>query len=93
MNKQIQIDGELFWNIYEYFFGEDAPDGWQADEIRVGLERKIDKMLDREMFTRYKRALLSSERELWRKKYLERRGVLPDFISDTEQRTEPPEET
>lgn len=37
MSKQVQIDEGLFWSIHDYFFGEDAPDGWQADEIRAEL--------------------------------------------------------
>ena len=90
MSKQVQIDEGLFWNIHDYFFGEDAPDGWQADEIRAELNRKIDKMLDRAVFTRYKRALTSSEREHWRREYLDRRGVLPDFRTDSEGKNQPP---
>lgn len=35
--KQIQIDFELFNDMYDYLFGEDAPDGWQSDDIRRQL--------------------------------------------------------
>ena len=84
--KQIQIDEELFRDVLGYFFGDEAPTGWEADEIRRQLEDKLEKLISRELFTKYKRAATPSEREQARKEYLDHKGVLSSFRSDTEVR-------
>lgn len=84
MSKQIQIDEELFRNLLEYFFNENATNSYQADLIRQQLNDKLDKLIARELFTKYKKAVSSAEREKYRKEYLEHRGISSKFISDTE---------
>ena len=54
MAKQIQIDKELFDDLIDYFWGEDFPEGWFADEIRGKLNAKLEKMLAWELFSQYK---------------------------------------
>lgn len=81
---KVQIDEDLFRDILEYFFGDEFPTGLGADEIRKQLEDKLEKLISRELFTKYKRAATPSEREQARKEYLDHKCILPSFRSDTE---------
>lgn len=45
------------------------------EEIRQGLEQKLDAMLNRQLYFRYKTAPTEEEREQARQEYLDRRGV------------------
>lgn len=86
MGKQVQIDFELFCDILDYF---EVGGKWQgseflADEIRKGLNDKVNKIIARELFSRYKRTPTGVERETARQEYLNHRGVFDDFRSDEE---------
>lgn len=52
----IQVSEELFCNLIDYFFTDEIPQEWQADEIRQQLNEKLDKLISRELFTKYKRS-------------------------------------
>lgn len=84
MSKQIQIDWELFRDLIDYFFSDGAPEGFEADEIRKKMSEKIDKIINRELFTKYKRAPSGAEREVARQAYLNRRGISKSFRTNTE---------
>lgn len=84
MPKQIQIDKELFDGLIDYFWSEDFPRGWFADEIRRKLNSKLDKMLARELFSQYKRSPTGEEREQARKAYLNHKGITASFRTDSE---------
>lgn len=84
MKKQIQIDFSLFCELYDYFFGENAPTGYAAEEIRKQLEDKADKIISRELFSRYKRTPTGAEREQARQEYLNHKGIHKDWRSETE---------
>lgn len=86
LGKSVQIDTQLFLSLYNYFFGDDAPQGYEADEIRRKLQEKVNKLIDREIFTQYKRASTPQEREEYRQRYLDRKGILRDFRTDVEQK-------
>ena len=45
------------------------------EEIRQGLEQKLDAILNRQLYSRYKTAPNEEEREQARQEYLDRRGV------------------
>lgn len=45
------------------------------EEIRQGLEQKLDAMLNRQLYSSYKTAPTEEEREQARQEYLDRRGV------------------
>ena len=85
MPKNIQINYKLFCDLCNYFFNKDAPQDFEADEIRKQLNEKIEKIINRELFSKYKRTPTGVEREQARKEYLEYRGILEDFRTDTEQ--------
>lgn len=86
MPKQIQIDFELFRDILDYFYNhydehESEPD---FNDIYEKLSEKVEKIINRELFTRYKRAATPEERERYRKEYLDRREISKSFRTDKE---------
>lgn len=66
MQKQadVNMSFESFVALYEY-----------EEEICRGLEQKLDAMLNRQFYSRYKTAPTEEEREQARQKYLDRRSV------------------
>ena len=48
-------------------------------EIKKGLEKKLDALVMRELYTKYKTAPSEEEREKARLEYLDKRGVLESF--------------
>lgn len=70
--KTVQIPYDLFIDLAMYHLrGEDD----YEEEIRQGLEQKLDAMLNRQLYSRYKTAPTKEEREQARQEYLDRRGV------------------
>ena len=70
--KNVQIPYELFVDLVLYHLnGEDD----FAEEIRQGLEQKLDAMLNRQLYSEYKTAPTEKQREQARQEYLDRRGV------------------
>ena len=70
--KSVQIPYDLFIDLTMYHLrGEDD----YEEEIRQGLEQKLDAMLNRQLYSRYKTAPTEEEREQARQEYLDRRGV------------------
>ena len=70
--KNVQIPYELFVSLLRYHLMEDDD---CLNEIRQGLEQKLDAMLNRQIYSRYKTAPTEEEREQARQEYLDRRGV------------------
>ena len=58
-----------------YRCAEPAGDDDFEEEIRQGLEQKLDAMMNRQLYSRYKTAPTEEEREQARQEYLDRRGV------------------
>lgn len=93
MSKQVQIDYDFFKKLCAFFCDEDAPTGIEADEIRKELSDKIDKIIARDLYTKYKRSPTGAEREAARKAYLNHQGIPQAFRSDTEyHEPKPPRE-
>ena len=80
--KNIQIPFELFLDLMNYFWGEDAPEG--AEHIKNALQDKMDKIVEREIFTRYKRAVSDQDREMYRQLYLDRKAIPDEARTDEE---------
>lgn len=74
--KNVKISEELFVAIMRYFMLEQVE---MAPRIKQGLEKKLDAMVMRELYTKYKTAPTEEEREKARKEYLDRRGVPENF--------------
>ena len=75
--KNVQIPYELFVALLRYHLV--VEDGFCAEEIRQGLEKKLDSMVRHELYTKYKTAPTEEEREKARKEYLDKRGVPDSF--------------
>jgi len=48
-------------------------------EIKKGLEQKLDALVRRELYTKYKTAPTKEEQEKARREYLDKRGILDYF--------------
>ena len=66
-NKSVQIPYELFFQLLQYFL----MDNYDGEEIiRLGLEKKLDAMVNREVYSKSKTAPTEEEREKFRQEYL-----------------------
>ena len=74
--KNVQISQELFMQLLRFHLVEDASCEW---EIKQELEKKLDRMVLRDLFGKSKTAPTQEEREQERKEYLDRRGVPESF--------------
>ena len=74
--KQVQIPQELFVQLIHYHLMEDDS---YIDEIKIGLEKKLDAMALRELYGKVKTAPTEVEREKARQEYLDRRGIPDSF--------------
>ena len=74
--KNVQISQELFIALMRYFLLEQEE---LYLEIKKGLEKKLDALVMRELYTKYKTAPSEEEREKARREYLDRRGVPESF--------------
>ena len=75
-NRNVQIPYELFLQLLQYFL-MDNYDG--EEKIRLGLEQKLDAMVHREMYSKFKTAPTEEEREKFRQEYLDRKGIQESF--------------
>ena len=83
---QVQIDYEIFRHLCYYFLLES--DEADVERIKAALEDKLNKLVDREYFTRYKRAATPEERETARRAYLDRREISKPFRTPCEVKKE-----
>ena len=74
--KNVQISEELFVAIMRYFMLEQEE---LLPQIKQGLEKKLDAMVMRELYTKYKTAPTEEEREKARQEYLEKVGMHRNF--------------
>ncbi len=74
--KNIQIPEELFFAMIRYFWIEQEE---YYEQIKKGLEQKIDSLAMRELYTKYKTAPTEEEREKARQEYLDKKGVPSSF--------------
>ena len=74
--KKVQIDYELFRKLIFYHLGSD--DQYEED-IRNGLEEKLDALVRHELYTKYKTAPSEEEQEKARQEYLDKRGVSASY--------------
>ena len=75
-NRNVQITYELFFQLLQYFLMENYVD---EESIRKGLENKLNAMVDRELYSKYKTTPTEEEREKSRQEYLERKGIPENF--------------
>ena len=70
--KNVQIPQELFMKLLRYHLLDDDS---CTEEVKNGLEQKMNAMVERELYTRSKTAPTEEEREKARQEYLDRRGI------------------
>ena len=68
--KNVQIPQELFMKLLRYHL---------LDDVKKGLEQKMNAMVERELYTKSKTAPSEEEREKARQEYLDRWGIQADF--------------
>ena len=74
--KNVQISEELFFALLKYHLVEmDVV----LPEIKKGLEEKLEAMVRRDLYTKYKTAPTEEEREKARQEYLEKVGTHRSF--------------
>lgn len=74
--RNVQISQELFMQLIRFHLMEDES---CEKEINQELEKKLDRMVMRDLFGKSKTAPTVEEREQARKEYLDRRGVPESF--------------
>jgi hypothetical protein len=74
--KNIKIPEEVFYNLVKYFLFDDEK---LHDEIKTELENKLNKLVERELYSTYCTAATPAERENARKKYLDAKGIPEAF--------------
>ena len=74
--KNVQISQELFFLLVRYFLiGQEETE----PEITKALEKKMDALVMRDLYTQYKTAPTEEEKEKARREYLDKRGVPDSF--------------
>ena len=74
--KNVQISEELFFMLVKYhLLGVDD----FVPQIKKGLEEKLEALVRRDLYTKYKTAKTEEEREQARKEYLDKVGIKKDF--------------
>lgn len=72
----MRISEELFIALLKYHLVERDD---VLSEIKKGLEEKLEAMVRRDLYTKYKTAPTEEEREKARQEYLEKVGMHRDF--------------
>ena len=74
--KYVQISYELFIYLVQYHLMGNTQD---ESQIKTKLENKLDAMVNRELYGKYKTASEPEEREYARQEYFNRRGISETF--------------
>ena len=74
--KNIQISEQLFFSLIKYHLVDIES---ELPEIKKGLMDKMDSMVMRELYSKYKTAPTEEEKEKARLEYLDKRGVPDSF--------------
>ena len=74
--KNIQISEQLFFSLIKYHLVDMES---ELPEIKKGLMDKMDAMVMRELYSKYKTAPTEEEKQKARQEYLDKRGVPDSF--------------
>ena len=70
------VQEELFGKLLKYHLLDQKQ---EEDDIRKGLEKKLDAIVNREVYSKSKTAPTEEEREKFRQEYLDRKGMQESF--------------
>lgn len=73
---QVQIPKELLLALFQYHLAGNED---YLPEIEKALMEKLDNMVKRELYTKFKTAPTEEEQEQARKEYLDKRGIPESF--------------
>ena len=73
MTQQVQIDGDLFLQVWEYF-AEKEHRTLEESKIFLELDEKVDRLIARSLFSKYKRAATQEEKDAARLEYLQHKA-------------------
>ena len=76
--KNVQVPQQLFMKLLRYHLLDDDS---CADDVKKGLEQKMNTMVERELYTKSKTAPTEEERQKARQESLDRRGTQAHFRS------------
>ncbi len=74
--KQVQISEDLFLSLIKYHILEYYN---EEEKIVNQLNEKLDRIVNRKLYTKYKTALTEEEKEKARQEYLDRKGIPLQF--------------
>ncbi len=74
--KQVQISEDLFLSLIKYHILEYYN---EEEKIVNQLNEKLDRMVNRNLYTKYKTASTEEEKEKARQEYLDRKGIHSSF--------------
>ena len=74
--KNVQISYELFLELIKYHLLDAESD---TENIKKQLTNKVDALVMRELYSKYKTAPTEEEKERARKEYLDRPGISENF--------------
>lgn len=78
-NKQIQIPEALFTQMCAYFLMPEFQTEQNVEAIKRGINAKLDRMVEHDLYTKYKTAPTAEQKEQARKEYLDRKGISDAF--------------
>lgn len=79
MDKYVKIEYGLFIELYKLIVHNDVDSDESFKRIKQELETKFHKLVNRELYSKYKTALTKEEQEDARQKYLDSVGIHKDF--------------
>ena len=74
--KNVMVPEELFGKLLKYHLLDQKQ---EEDDIRKGLEKKLDAIVNREVYSKSKTAPTEEEREKFWQEYLNRKGMHGSF--------------
>lgn len=79
MDKYVKIEYGLFIELYKLIVHNDVDSDESFKRIKQELETKFHRLVNRELYSKYKTALTKEEQEDARQKYLDSVGIHKDF--------------
>ncbi len=83
--KTIQIDFDLFIDLYVYAARHAEPDDLQFKRITISVKKKIDSLMKHKLYSLYRAGASEEIRRKAREEYMDAAGILEAFQWTAEQ--------